>query len=68
MFPNLEAEQARKRHTNEFVAKKLNISRQSYESKKRNEKFKYNEIRQLLELYNVPFDYLFTEERQSSVS
>ena len=33
-YPNLAAEQARNGHTNEYVAKYLNISRPSYELKK----------------------------------
>jgi len=59
MFPNLEAEQARKKHTNEFVARELSISRQSYESKKRTGGFKLVEINRLLAIYSATYDYLF---------
>ena len=39
MFPNLEAEQARKGHINAQVAEKLNMSRRLYEIKKKNGTF-----------------------------
>lgn len=59
MFPNLEAEQARNRHTNEEVAKRLGISRQAYEHKKKCGTFKLKEINTLIEIYGVDFSYLF---------
>ena len=62
MFPNLEAEQARNRHTNKYVAEKLSLSRQSYEFKKRTGNFKLHEIVILLAIYNTQFDYLFATE------
>jgi DNA-binding XRE family transcriptional regulator len=68
MFPNLEAEQARRNHTNDFVAKKLGISRQSYESKKKNGGFKLKEITKLLSMYNSAFDYLFSQEAYAEES
>ena len=40
MFRNLEAEQARRGYTNADMAQKLDISRVSYESKKKTGKFK----------------------------
>lgn len=61
MFRNLEAEQARKKLTNQAVADYLSISRSSYELKKRNGNFKYCEIIKLLDLFQTTFDYLFAE-------
>lgn len=59
MFPNLAAEQARRKHTNEYIANYLGISRRAYEIKKKNGTFKLREINLLVELYNVNFEYLF---------
>jgi inorganic pyrophosphatase len=59
MFPNLEAEQARNGHTNEYVAEILGLSRQAYEIKKKTGKFKLVEIKRLTQIYNASFDYLF---------
>ena len=39
MFPNLQAEQARKKMTNQQVANYLGISRRSYEQKKQSGRF-----------------------------
>ena len=62
MFNNLEAEQARKGLTNQDIANYLEISRQSYEIKKKNGNFKYSEITKLLDLFNVSFEYLFAKD------
>lgn len=62
MFNNLEAEQARKGLTNQDIANYLEISRQSYESKKKNGNFKYSEITKLLDLFTVSFEYLFAKD------
>lgn len=59
MFNNLDAEQARNKLSNQEVAEYLGISRQSYESKKKNGNFKYSEISRLLDLFKVSFEYLF---------
>lgn len=62
MFRNLDAEQARKGFTNTVVAKKLGISRVSYENKKKSGKFTTFEIKMLCRLFECKFDYLFEEE------
>ena len=62
MFNNLEAEQARKGLTNQDIANYLEISRQSYEFKKKNGNFKYSEITKLLDLFTVSFEYLFAKD------
>lgn len=62
MFRNLEAEQARKGLNNTEVAKKLGISRVSYESKKKSGKFTTFEIKTLCRLFECKFDYLFEEK------
>lgn len=62
MFRNLEAEQARFGYTNTDMAKKLNISRVSYENKKKSGKFTTFEIKMLCKLFKCKFDYLFATE------
>lgn len=59
MFANLKAEQARRGMTNAAVAKRLGISRTSYESKLRTGNFRVSEAMRLCELYGCEFDYLF---------
>lgn len=62
MFRNLEAEQARMGMTNSDVAERLNLSRVSYESKKRTGKFTVTEAKTLCLLFNTGFEYLFATE------
>lgn len=61
MFKNLEAEQARNGFTNSDVAEKLNISRRSYETKKKDGNFSRPQIVILMKLFNCSFEYLFAE-------
>ena len=61
MFPNLDAEQARKKMTNEKTAEELNLSRVSYEKKKKQGRFTPRECRMLCKLFGVSFEYLFLE-------
>lgn len=67
MFRNLEAEQARLRLTNQKVADILEISRVSYENKKKTGKFTTREIKKLCRLFKCKFDYLFAEEDEREV-
>jgi len=62
LFRNLEAEQARLGLTNQRVADILEISRVSYENKKKTGKFTTREIKKLCRLFKCKFDYLFEEE------
>ena len=61
MYPNLDAEQARYRDTNQMVADFLGISRIAYENKKKSGKFTAPQIARLCEKYGVKFEYLFAE-------
>lgn len=61
MFRNLEAEQSRKGLTNAEVARILNVSRATYETKKKTGKFTRPEIVILLKLFECKFEYLFDE-------
>lgn len=62
MFRNLEAEQARAGLTGQKVADALEISRVSYENKKRTGKFTTWEIKKLCRLFKCKFDYLFATD------
>lgn len=62
MFENLIAEQARKRMTDEQVAKELSICRMSYVNKKSNGKFTMSECKKLCSLFNCSFEYLFASD------
>ena len=64
MFRNLEAEQHRLNLTNAEVAQILNVSRSTYENKKKSGKFTRPEIVTLLKLFDCKFEYLFDEETQ----
>lgn len=59
MFPNLDAEQARRKYTNTFMAEHLGLSRSSYERKKANGCFWMSECKKLCALFNCEFEYLF---------
>lgn len=63
MFPNLKAEQARYGMTNEQMAKMLNISRVTYERKKRVGNFTVPEIRILCEYFGTEFPVLFATDK-----
>ena len=66
MFRNLDAEQARHAMTNDDVAKVLEVSRVTYESKKKKGNFTLSEIKSLCSLFSCGFDYLFeTKEEQN---
>lgn len=60
MYPNLNAEQARHNMTNQQVADKLGICRNSYESKKKNGKFVVTEAAKLCRMFDSEFNYLFS--------
>ena len=62
MFRNLDAEQARNGMSNSDVASLLNISRVSYENKKKSGKFTTPEIKMLCKTFKCKFDYLFATE------
>ena len=65
MFRNLEAELARLGLSNSDMAKKLGISRNSYENKKKTGKFTTFEIKMLCKLFRCKFDYLFqTDDKE----
>lgn len=65
MFPNLEAEQKRYGLTNADVAKILQVSRTTYEAKKKNGNFSRSQLVILCNYFHCNFEYLFMPcERQ----
>ena len=66
MFPNLEAEQKKNWHTDACIAKKLNLSKRSYESKKKTGRFNLWEMRCLVTLYETSFEHLFAIADEST--
>jgi len=65
VFANLQAEQARAMMTNQQVAEKLNLSRVSYESKKKSGRFTVFESAKLCKLFSCSFEYLFASDDTS---
>lgn len=59
MFPNLQAEQARKGMTNQQVAEQLGITRSTYEAKKKSGRFVAKECSNLCKIFQSSFEYLF---------
>ena len=62
MFPNLNAEQARKGLSNASTANIIGISRNSFENKKRTGKFYVSELNKLCDYFNCDYEYLFRWE------
>lgn len=62
MFPNIKAEQARNKMTNQQVADHLGINRRTYESKLKSGNFIVSEGRRLCELFGCDFYYLFSTD------
>jgi len=59
MFPNLEAEQVRHGHTDEYVAEQLGITGEEYRLRKKSGLFMESEVRALVAMYNKSPEYLF---------
>lgn len=62
MYPNLRAEQARLKLSNQDVADELGLSRAAYEYKKKSGRFYFNEAKKLCHLFGCEFSYLFASE------
>jgi hypothetical protein len=59
MFSNLEAEQVRRGHTEDYVAERLGITRREYRSRQKTGLFSESEVRALVTMYNRSPEYLF---------
>nr|WP_300850042.1 hypothetical protein [uncultured Schaedlerella sp.] len=61
MLPNLNAEQARYGHSNQYVADALHLNRNTYEGKKKSGRFSLEEINMLCDIYKCDYSYLFCQ-------
>ncbi len=68
MFRNLEAEQARLGKSNLEMANILNVSRVTYENKKKTGEFSRSQITTLLNLFKCSFEYLFADDDTEKAS
>ncbi len=66
MFRNLEAEQARLGKSNLEMANILNVSRVTYENKKKTGEFSRSQITTLLNLFKCSFEYLFADDAEKA--
>lgn len=66
MFPNLNAEQARRSLTDEKVAAALGLKRATYGRKKQNGRFLASECLALCQLFDCSFEYLFAADCKSA--
>lgn len=62
MFPNLNAEQARKNLSNADVAALIGVKADGYERRKRTGRFLASECATLCGLFDCSFEYLFSAE------
>jgi hypothetical protein len=58
MYPNLETEQARRGHSEGYVAEALGITSEEYRTRKDSGAFSLAYARRLAEVYDKPVDYL----------
>ena len=65
MLRNLYAEQARLGKSDQDMADYLGITRQTYIAKKHSGNFSFPQIKSLLMLFNVSFEYLFDTKETS---
>lgn len=62
MFPNLNAEQARRGMTDEMVAAAIGMKRAAYNRKKLSGRFLVDESLKLCKVFNCNFEYLFSTD------
>lgn len=65
MYPNLDAEQARRKLNNSETASAIGLTRAAYERKKKNGRFLAEECCGLCRLFNAPFEYLFSRDTET---
>jgi hypothetical protein len=59
MYPNLETEQSRFGHSDEYVAQRLGITAEEYRTRKESSAILLSEGMALVEMYGKSMDYLF---------
>ncbi len=65
MYPNIDAEQARRKLTNEYIAGELNLTPYTYGQKKLHGKFTVKEAQTLCKLLEADFEYLFDSKEDT---
>ena len=66
MFPNLNAEQARRNLTDERLAEMIGMNRGTFNRKKQNQRCIVDECLKLCKVLNCSFEYLFATNDQRS--
>lgn len=66
MFPNLNAEQARRSLTDENLAEMIGMKRGTFNRKKQNQRFVVDECLKLCEVLGCSFEYLFATDDRSA--
>jgi hypothetical protein len=59
MYPNLELEQTRCGHSDEYVAQRLGISERAYRNRKKSNAIPLPEAVALVKMYDKSMEYLF---------
>jgi hypothetical protein len=59
MYPNLDVEQARCGHSDEYVARRLGITERAYRDRKESNAMRLPEAVALTEMYDKSMEYLF---------
>jgi len=59
MYPNLEVEQTRYGHSDEYVAQRLGITERAYRARKESNAMRLSEAVALVEMYDRSMEYLF---------
>jgi hypothetical protein len=59
VYPNLEAEQVRRGHTDDYVAQMLGMTKEEYIARKEAKSVKLAQAVRLATMYKMPTEYLF---------
>jgi hypothetical protein len=68
MYPNLEVEQTRRGHSDEYVARKLGITERAYRNRKESNAMPLSEAVALVDMYDKSMEYLFRDRGDGSPS
>ena len=66
MFPNLNAEQARRNLSDERLAEMIGMKRAAFNRKKQNQRFIADECQKLCQVFGCTFEYLFATDDRSA--
>ena len=63
MYPNIEAERARRGLSQSELASKLKITRKTYYNWLKNNKIPMNKIKEMANIFDVSIDYLLSQKQ-----